>query len=338
MSTFSLADTKPSAYSVQVDCQKLLREHKVTTQHHGRVRFATEPEHPVETFFGNGFVSAAFIAYSRHHHLVIRPDDVWLAIAVAFGSYVDAHAEEMRSIFVTHEGQQKLSINVPDENWFHIVSVFESLLPAEVSQWIVPNFTTTTSKDRLVGGAVLMASMKNYFSYKVSIECGLSAVTLEGTLDDWKTLREKVEQLEQWSEGQPLLKKWRDSLLPIIEQFIESYQGTVDKEFWNQICHHIPGGSGPSYISGWINLFVPFKEGQWGICSQGPYFIRDNTKYPYGYLETGAVPTGCLEVPITIDDNGREFEAILYAGAIVNSYQKETNQIRPSYDFVVIEK
>lgn len=32
----------------------------------------------------NGFVTAAVKAYSSHHHLVIRPDDVWISILTQF--------------------------------------------------------------------------------------------------------------------------------------------------------------------------------------------------------------------------------------------------------------
>jgi len=32
----------------------------------------------------NGFVHAAILAYSLHHDLVIRPDDVWISILVQF--------------------------------------------------------------------------------------------------------------------------------------------------------------------------------------------------------------------------------------------------------------
>jgi len=28
----------------------------------------------------NGFIHAVVLAYSNHHHLIIRPDDVWVAV------------------------------------------------------------------------------------------------------------------------------------------------------------------------------------------------------------------------------------------------------------------
>lgn len=58
----------------------------------------------------NGFVNAAIRAYSGHHHLRIRPDDVWLAILTQFSSYINAHAEELRGSFVAHKGKKELVV------------------------------------------------------------------------------------------------------------------------------------------------------------------------------------------------------------------------------------
>ena len=44
----------------------------------------------------NGFVQSAIAAYSDHHHLRIRPDDVWLAILTQLSAYINADAEELR--------------------------------------------------------------------------------------------------------------------------------------------------------------------------------------------------------------------------------------------------
>lgn len=52
----------------------------------------------------NGFVRAAIDAHNRHMNLIIRPDDVWLAILTQFNTYVNARPEDLRHHFVAHEG------------------------------------------------------------------------------------------------------------------------------------------------------------------------------------------------------------------------------------------
>ncbi|KAK3618573.1 hypothetical protein LTR56_024565 [Elasticomyces elasticus] len=58
----------------------------------------------------NGFVNAGITAYSRHHHLVIRPEDIWNAVLTQLSFYINAHAEELRGQFVAHEGKKRLEV------------------------------------------------------------------------------------------------------------------------------------------------------------------------------------------------------------------------------------
>ncbi|RLN76625.1 hypothetical protein DYB28_007655, partial [Aphanomyces astaci] len=59
----------------------------------------------------NGFVLGAVRAYNQHHHLILRPDDVWLAIMTQFGLFVNGHAEAVRDKLVKHkEGTQGLVV------------------------------------------------------------------------------------------------------------------------------------------------------------------------------------------------------------------------------------
>ncbi|CAH0021808.1 unnamed protein product [Clonostachys rhizophaga] len=52
----------------------------------------------------NGFVHAVCEAYSGHHHLNIRPDDVWLSILVQLSFYFDRNGDKFRYMLEVHEG------------------------------------------------------------------------------------------------------------------------------------------------------------------------------------------------------------------------------------------
>ncbi|KAF8346501.1 hypothetical protein F5887DRAFT_959362, partial [Amanita rubescens] len=58
----------------------------------------------------NGFVNTVIDAYNTHRALIIRPDDVWLAILVQFNFFVNGNAELLRKNFVSHEGKEKLTV------------------------------------------------------------------------------------------------------------------------------------------------------------------------------------------------------------------------------------
>jgi len=58
----------------------------------------------------NGFVRSTITAYSYHHHLSIRPEDIWFSILCQLSFFVNRHAEELRSFFVTHVVEFHLSL------------------------------------------------------------------------------------------------------------------------------------------------------------------------------------------------------------------------------------
>lgn len=262
---------------------------------------------------------------------------------IPFAQFVDAHAEEMRKLFVTHDGQKKLTVqlvSVEGTDWSDVIAQLSDMIQtnttSDVRTWMEPKFSTTTPKDALIGRVLLMGAMKNYFSYGGSVCCGLPAITLEGTLDDWKDLRSRADQLLVYAQNSNTfgvdLKKWHALLVPVLDEFIKTYQGDVDKNFWNTILTEVGGGSGPSYLTGFCNVFMPFKDGKFVLDE------RDfrGEKHKYGLIETSDVPSGAIEVPFTINDNGHEIKTIFYTGALVASYDPVSNRISPSFDWVMI--
>lgn len=101
-----------------------------------------------------------------------------------------------------------------------------------------------------------MDSMKNYFEFCARTLCGIPRVKLTGTLEDWKQIKEKVIKLGQYD-----LEWWTEILVPILDKFIESYEGKVNKVFWNCIYKVVPPGEGSgavTTVTGWILNFFPY--------------------------------------------------------------------------------
>lgn len=61
---------------------------------------------------GHGLAQAFLNAWGYHEAVVVSPDDVWMAIQGIFCKYMEAHAEELRSTFVDHEGKKKLEVDM----------------------------------------------------------------------------------------------------------------------------------------------------------------------------------------------------------------------------------
>jgi hypothetical protein len=353
--SFSVCDVKPEQFPIPITLKDHLEKHKIVKENKGTILMTTVSPNEFAPPFGNGFIGTVFMAYSKHYHLVLRPDDVWSAIMMTLADYIDTYSEEMRSQFVSHEGQKELiayaggSIHCIPLAFLidQLTTKIDKNLKKELKDWVIPNFSTTTSKDKIIGGITLMGAIKKYFSYGFMLDCGLPGATLEGTLEDWQLLRKKIDRLLEFGGSFPPnsyvlrakdFKEWHALMAPILDKFVDTYQKAmnneeVDKTFWNQICNRVSGGSGPSYISGWINVFIPFKKGKFVIEKKTWY----NATSEWGFIQTDSIPSSSVDVPVKINDNGREYNTLLYAGSIMGEYNKDTNEIRPSVNMALID-
>lgn len=120
----------------------------------------------------------------------------------------------------------------------------------DVVELLTSTFSTTTRVESLLSCATIMSAFKQYFNYEyIMCSCGIRNVHFMGTLDDWKVLRQKTEQLKNFAIPDQRgggFGGYIDGLLPILDQFIETYQGNVDYQFWNTVMDikHIHGMSG----------------------------------------------------------------------------------------------
>jgi hypothetical protein len=65
-----------------------------------------------------------------------------------------------------------------------------------------------------------MNAMQHFFSFKCQTDCGISKVRLEGTLDDWKMLKNQITNLDEYK-----LDWWTPGLHDIVDKIIETYIG-----------------------------------------------------------------------------------------------------------------
>jgi hypothetical protein len=145
----------------------------------------------------NGFLHAAIAAYNHHHHLVLRPEDIWFSILNQFSLYVNAHAEALRSTFVSHKGKRKLVLKLPGTIYTFDWSIFAPQMTKLLSQnindphlrsWILPSFSTTTPTDTVTASILMMGTLQKYFEFIGIMCCGIPSVTLQGTKADWQDI------------------------------------------------------------------------------------------------------------------------------------------------------
>ncbi|KAF9525539.1 hypothetical protein CPB83DRAFT_885559 [Crepidotus variabilis] len=233
----------------------------------------------------NGLVHTVVDAYNRHHNLVLRPDEVWMAILTQFNFYVNAHSKELRSTFVRHEGKKDLTVHAMGGRYnvdFGTMAkemtdeIDKNLVDKNLKDWVLPNFSTTTDNDTIICAVLMMSTLKSYFSYKFSLMCGLPSVTLLGHKCDWESLFSRLDKLETFG-NEPTA--FATLLRPILRRFVNAFtraegNESPDIDFWSHICHYNSGGSGTDYLSGWITAFCVWDEkGKWmGPKLKVPWF------------------------------------------------------------------
>ncbi|KAJ4420871.1 hypothetical protein N0V82_004050 [Gnomoniopsis sp. IMI 355080] len=275
----------------------------------------------------NGFVWAAYHAYSDHHHLIIRPEDVWFAILTQISFYINAHAEELRTFFVRHEGQKELNITSEIRDFGRMAQEMTELISKHVvdpdlRDWVMPSFSTTTDCDRTVGAVLFMGAMKAYFKFSFTLACGIPSVTLLGEVEDWQEIMRRIDKLELLGDEPTVFAKM---LRPILSHIILSFEDPLDKtvvRFWNTIAHKCPRGSGPRWLSGWLTAFCFWDEE--GNSKPFPVdrdpegrmrrFHLGGVLYPLVDLED--VPLGIASVPVRVNDMGCMYEATMVAGSV----------------------
>ncbi|PKC54827.1 hypothetical protein RhiirA1_309325, partial [Rhizophagus irregularis] len=214
----------------------------------------------------HGLAAAIFHAYSNHQHLLLTPDDIWLTIAQGVSQHINYNAEKFRYRFVNHEGKKEIAIPItgilnsngsllegdfPETIDRLVVKTNEAVEKIDVKSLLECDFSTTTKSSLTASQIVLLDMLKEYFSYKGYITCGIPKITLEGTLEDWTKLQEKVIQLRQLDLDMDF---WLDRLDPVIWKLVETYKGNIDEEFWSKIISKQSFGSGP-IIAGWTTAF-----------------------------------------------------------------------------------
>lgn len=286
----------------------------------------------------NGFVDSVAEAYSMHHHLVIRPEDVWLSIISQFSLYVNENSEDLRGHFVAHEGQKDLIIEYDTGSRYSVdFADFALQIKRMISQyvvdeglcaWITPSFSTTTQEDVVIASITMMGTLQAYFGYCFRVACGIPSVTLLGIKDDYEKILERVEKLSLYGEE---AARFRDLLKPILRHFIRSFdepQHAEIKVFWGKVCREeYLGSGGPDAYSGWITAFCFWNnEGKCQISGQEGLSM-DGVNY--GLVDMSDVPNGFTTVPVRIEDNGEVVEAEMLAGSVgINC----TSSMTPSAD------
>lgn len=226
------------------------------------------------TFHTNNFIGSFVHAYNLHGDILLNPDDIWIMISLYFSQYVDSNAEQLRSRFVTHQGQIKLVVRENaktledsikmERDWTNFFNQIVEQIHANTVDGVVneltSDFSTTTRTHKLITTAICMNSFKKYFTYgRMILGCGISNVYFQGTRNDWVKLIGKACTLRKYDVNGKL-SFYLDKIQDILIEFLNTWDNKPNVNFWNRIMATDEkrigsGGQIQTHIEGWILHF-----------------------------------------------------------------------------------
>ena len=302
-----------------------------------------------EEIFNHGkssLIQGLILAYKNHYPITITPDMIWILILQGFSRFMEKYAEQMREKFVNFTGKKDLKVerlqyspySATKEVWDGIMKEFVEKIGKNVGQETIDNlecnFSTTSPVALVTSQVSIMSAMKQYFTYRVLMGgCGISNITLEGSIQDWEKIKSKLEFLS--TKG---LEWYTQHLIPIINNFIETkkYYSAKGKlsddliEFWKRMIR-LKGKGGaydPHIINGWIVNFIP------NLLNEKPEVYEE-------LYETN-IPDQIISCPMELTwipppgNKKYEFKCSLFSGFYGMIQDKETFNVRPVIGYAIV--
>jgi hypothetical protein len=298
-------------------------------------------------------IAALLTAFAFHHPICLSPDIIWLTLTQGLAQHINMNAEELRHHFVQHSGKLKITVRrddfvkgSPDNPWAEVFGEFSEQIHQHIGkahELIVANFSTTGPIERAASEVVLLDAMQSYFEYELISMCGIPAIKLEGTVEDWRSIAQRVEEFARFG-----LEWWVEVLRPILKEFVAAAAGSVNTEFWDSIYKYQgPDGSGSPYITGWVAKLFPYimnREVKWKSMFQDmttqPLYLRNpwlNFELSPEIEARGAFPSLPSKAPFKWNYLGNVYEMEFVAGLIGVSQEPESLCLRPEIGWVVLE-
>jgi len=266
----------------------------------------------------NGLMAAAHFAYINHYPLKISVSDFILMIAQGFAAHMEVHAEDVRPLFVNHEGKEKITIQRPDfhldggNDWSTVFGEFAENIKERVKLGLydvmVDDTSVATKLSKISSEIAIMDTFKHYFEFRVLFGCAITEVTLVGSKDDWEKLRSKVRKLKEFNGDDRLkLDWWLDRLVPLVDQIVDqAVSRNIDKSFWSKIyqSHDQKGFYDPiPYVNGWLNVFCPYiLKAKAGSDPSNPYRrSRVTARSTFENIHPDELMNGVSKAPVTLE-------------------------------------
>jgi Domain of unknown function (DUF4419) len=163
--------------------------------------------------------------------------------------------------------------------------------------------------------------------------CGIPTLTLQGTADDWRKIRQRIELLEPYD-----LDWWVPRLRPILDELVKTAEGSPNQVFW-QAIYKPADAYGGDIATGWITDLFPY------FGSKSELYRNFTLKEPRRAwalddtdISADRFPPGLSYAPITLVQNDNITEHCgLLAGFLGVTQEPDTMALAPLIGWSVVE-
>ena len=240
-----------------------------------------------------GFFDNLAVAYSAHRSIELDPKDLWFIVLCELADYIKNNPEQLRSLFTKEKGKVTILVPTADHAQIDLLAVLRQLrdlVPLDVDLF-VPKLSTQTEACELAMVAALCDGLQRYYDY-MTFMCGIKAIRLLGTPEDWLTLARTAVQLMALfipivgttDKVISYLKSIHQTFIKLSKCYDEELMSKAETlDFLGQIFSTTRVGSGGQLdIDGWISsLYFPRKTKRF------ENFQNSLAIVPYSNLESG---------------------------------------------------
>jgi hypothetical protein len=265
---------------------------------------------------GHPILKGYYQSYVNHMPVSVNPDVLWMLIIQGFSRHIDNNSKKLRNKLVDFDGKKELVVDgneltieeITQEGWERTFKEFVEGIKQNAGESMIklmtPTFSTTTPTIQVSSQVAIMSCFKNYFKFiRLYGGCGFPYINLQGTLNDYEQMKNKVEQLKGFD-----IDDWINELIIIIEKIIETKKGKIDVNFWkNMIVNKEtidPGASGESTkvnnIDGWLLNFYPYYKYDDFLNKCEKLVKREDFNKPLDVKRLKYLPEEFIEVPLTM--------------------------------------
>lgn len=214
------------------------------------------------------FINLVARAYAAHNSIEINPDDIWLTILNGIRLHVKNNRDSLKDRFVSPGADTAIEIrndslllNITYEKWHGVIAdLFDSLqekIPVETGEPLNVKFSTTSPIDYNISRSLVMAVASEYYTYTWAVACGIPQIKVNGTKLDWSLLKDSFNKLASRLN----LEWWVKELNPILDEFINVFDGKINLIHWRSIFKKVfekVGCERRIQVDGWITKFYPY--------------------------------------------------------------------------------